>query len=117
MSGSTSTTGGAVKMHQMIGSCNGRHALLKGCSDDCTIRPCLQWINSPEAQGNATHFLTKFYGRAGLLNLIAAAPADADYQVVFRSLLYEACGRIVNPVYGVVGLLWLGQWQKCVDAA
>ncbi|KAL5662533.1 hypothetical protein ACJX0J_029658, partial [Zea mays] len=54
-------------------SCNGCRVLRKGCSDACTIRPCLQWIDSPEAQANATVFLAKFYGRAGLLNLLAAA--------------------------------------------
>ncbi|XP_066362692.1 LOB domain-containing protein 42-like [Miscanthus floridulus] len=97
-------------------SCNGCRVLRKGCSDACTIRPCLQWIDTPEAQANATVFLAKFYGRAGLLNLLAAAPDDAARPAVFRSLLYEACGRIVNPVYGSVGLLWSRQWQKCVDA-
>ncbi|RCV26753.1 hypothetical protein SETIT_5G271800v2 [Setaria italica] len=88
-------------------SCNGCRVLRKGCSDTCTctIRPCLQWIKTPEAQANATVFLAKFYGRAGLLNLLAAAPADHLRPVVFRSLLYEACGRIVNPVYGSVSLL------------
>jgi hypothetical protein len=25
-------------------------------------------------------------------------------------LLYEACGRIVNPAYGLVELLWSGSW-------
>jgi hypothetical protein len=100
-------------------SCNGCRVLRKGCSDACTIRPCLQWIKSPEAQANATVFLAKFYGRAGLLNLLAAPSgpgADALRPAVFRSLLYEACGRIVNPVYGSVGLLWSGQWQACQDA-
>jgi hypothetical protein len=97
-------------------SCNGCRVLRKGCSDACTIRPCLQWIDSPEAQANATVFLAKFYGRAGLLNLLAAAPDDAARPAVFRSLLYEACGRIVNPVYGSVGLLWSRRWQSCVDA-
>ncbi|KAH0696476.1 hypothetical protein KY290_013848 [Solanum tuberosum] len=33
-----------------------------------------QWINNPDSQANATVFLAKFYGRAGLLNLINAAP-------------------------------------------
>ncbi|XP_066367651.1 LOB domain-containing protein 40-like [Miscanthus floridulus] len=97
-------------------SCNGCRVLRKGCSDACTIRPCLQWIDTPEAQASATVFLAKFYGRAGLLNLLAAAPDDAARPAVFRSLLYEACGRIVNPVYGSVGLLWSRQWHKCVDA-
>jgi len=97
-------------------SCNGCRVLRKGCSDACTIRPCLGWIKSPEAQANATVFLAKFYGRAGLLNLIAAAPTDALRPAVFRSLLYEACGRIVNPVYGAVGLLWSGTWHMCQAA-
>jgi hypothetical protein len=55
-------------------SCNGCRVLRKGCSDNCAIRPCLQWIRSPDAQGNATVFLAKFYGRAGLINLITAGP-------------------------------------------
>ncbi|TVU33817.1 hypothetical protein EJB05_15626, partial [Eragrostis curvula] len=99
-------------------SCNGCRVLRKGCSDACTIRPCLQWIKTPEAQANATVFLAKFYGRAGLLNLLAAPGPGADHlrPAVFRSLLYEACGRIVNPVYGSVGLLWSGQWQACQAA-
>ena len=96
-------------------SCNGCRVLRKGCSEGCTIRPCLQWIKTPEAQANATVFLAKFYGRAGLLNLLAAGP-DHLRPAVFRSLLYEACGRIVNPIYGSVGLLWSGQWQACQAA-
>lgn len=35
---------------------------------------------------------------------------------IFRSLLYEACGRIANPVHGSVGLLWSGDWQLCQAA-
>lgn len=30
--------------------------------------------------------------------------------------MYEACGRIVNPIYGSVGLLWSGSWQLCQTA-
>ncbi|CDY54302.1 BnaC01g42010D [Brassica napus] len=82
-------------------SCNGCRVLRKGCSDDCSIRPCLGWIKSPEAQANATVFLAKFYGRAGLMNLINAGP-DHLRPGIFRSLLHEACGRIVNPIYGSV---------------
>ncbi|KAG8652249.1 LOB domain-containing protein 42 [Manihot esculenta] len=96
-------------------SCNGCRVLRKGCSDDCTIRPCLQWIKSPDSQANATLFLAKFYGRAGLINLIEAGPQHLR-PAVFRSLLYEACGRIVNPVYGSVGLLWSGNWVHCQAA-
>ncbi|KAJ9163349.1 hypothetical protein P3X46_023026 [Hevea brasiliensis] len=96
-------------------SCNGCRVLRKGCSDDCNIRPCLQWIKSPDSQANATLFLAKFYGRAGLINLIEAGPPHLR-PAVFRSLLYEACGRIVNPVYGSVGLLWSGNWAHCQAA-
>ncbi|KAH6555070.1 hypothetical protein KP509_1Z284100 [Ceratopteris richardii] len=35
---------------------------------------------------------------------------------LFQSLLYEACGRTVNPVYGAVGLLWSGKWHICQEA-
>ncbi|KAF8096866.1 hypothetical protein N665_0299s0028 [Sinapis alba] len=96
-------------------SCNGCRVLRKGCSEDCSIRPCLAWIKSPEAQANATVFLAKFYGRAGLMNLINAGP-DHLRPGIFRSLLHEACGRIVNPIYGSVGLLWSGNWQLCQSA-
>ncbi|RRT82243.1 hypothetical protein B296_00002784 [Ensete ventricosum] len=96
-------------------SCNGCRVLRKGCSENCSIRPCLQWIKSPESQANATVFLAKFYGRAGLMNLINAGP-DHLHPAIFRSLLYEACGRIVNPIYGSVGLLWSGSWQLCQAA-
>ncbi|KAI4357820.1 hypothetical protein L6164_001744 [Bauhinia variegata] len=96
-------------------SCNGCRILRKGCSDNCSIRPCLSWITSPEAQSNATLFLAKFYGRAGLLNLINAAPHHLR-AAVFKSLLYEASGRIVNPVNGSLGLLWTGDWGRCQAA-
>ncbi|KAL0462044.1 UNVERIFIED_CONTAM: LOB domain-containing protein 41 [Sesamum latifolium] len=93
-------------------SCNGCRVLRKGCSENCSIRPCLEWIKSPDSQANATVFLAKFYGRAGLMNLINAGPSHLR-PAIFRSLLYEACGRIVNPIYGSVGLMWSGSWQLC----
>ncbi|CAK7349729.1 unnamed protein product [Dovyalis caffra] len=96
-------------------SCNGCRVLRKACIDDCSIKPCLQWIKTPESQANATLFLAKFYGRAGLMNLINAGPQHLR-PAIFKSLLYEACGRIVNPVYGTVGLLSTGSWQQCEDA-
>ncbi|MQM19697.1 hypothetical protein Taro_052708 [Colocasia esculenta] len=96
-------------------SCNGCRVLRKGCSADCSIRPCLQWIKSPQAQANATVFLAKFYGRAGLMNLIDAGSEHLRPDI-FRSLLYEACGRMVNPVYGSTGLLWSGSWHQCQAA-
>ncbi|XP_055805430.1 LOB domain-containing protein 40-like [Solanum dulcamara] len=96
-------------------SCNGCRVLRKGCSENCSLRPCLQWIKSPDSQANATVFLAKFYGRAGLINLINAGP-DHLRPAIFRSLLYEACGRIINPINGSVGLMCSGNWQRCQDA-
>lgn len=32
---------------------------------------------------------------------------------LFQSLLFEACGRTVNPVNGVLGLLSTGNWHIC----
>ncbi|XP_058091533.1 LOB domain-containing protein 40-like [Magnolia sinica] len=96
-------------------SCNGCRILRKGCSQDCTIRPCLQWLKNPQFQSNATFFLAKFYGRAGLINLINSGPENLR-PAIFRSLLYEACGRIVDPVYGSAGLLCSGSWQLCQAA-
>ncbi|PIN05236.1 hypothetical protein CDL12_22230 [Handroanthus impetiginosus] len=96
-------------------SCNGCRVLRKGCSQDCSLKPCLQWIKSPQSQANATLFLAKFYGRAGLINLIDAAPTHLRPEV-FRSLLHEACGRIINPVYGSVGLMYSGNWRRCQAA-
>ncbi|KAK7407530.1 hypothetical protein VNO78_09483 [Psophocarpus tetragonolobus] len=96
-------------------SCNGCRILRKGCCEECIIKPCLEWINSPNAQANATLFLAKFYGRVGLLNLINAAPPHLR-PVVFKSLLYESCGRIANPTFGSVGLFWTGEWAQCQAA-
>lgn len=75
----------------------------------------MEWIKSPESQAHATVFLAKFYGRAGLMNLINAGLQHLR-PAIFRSLLYEACGRIVNPIYGSVGLMSSGSWQLCQNA-
>jgi len=96
-------------------SCNGCRVLRKGCSESCILRPCLQWIESADAQGHATVFVAKFFGRAGLMGFITAVP-ETQRPALFQSLLYEACGRTVNPVFGAVGLLWAGNWQVCQAA-
>lgn len=96
-------------------SCNGCRVLRKGCSDSCILRSCLQWIESPEAQGHATVFVAKFFGRAGMLSFISAV-SESQRPALFQSLLYEACGRTVNPVFGAVGLLWGGNWGICQAA-
>lgn len=93
-------------------SCNGCRVLRKGCSESCVLRPCLEWIDTAQSQANATAFLAKFYGRTGLINLISNGP-QCSRPALFRSLLYEACGRIMNPIHGSVGLLWSGNWALC----
>ncbi|KAE8665762.1 LOB domain-containing protein 37 [Hibiscus syriacus] len=96
-------------------SCNGCRVLRKGCSDTCVLRPCLQWIDNLESQGFATVFVAKFFGRAGLMSFISAVP-ESQRPALFQSLLFEACGRTVNPVNGAVGLLWTGNWHICQAA-
>lgn len=96
-------------------SCNGCRVLRKGCSESCILRPCLQWIESPESQGHATVFVAKFFGRAGLMSFISGVP-EKQRPALFQSLLFEACGRTVNPVNGAVGLLWTGNWNICQAA-
>ncbi|KAH7430856.1 hypothetical protein KP509_08G017400 [Ceratopteris richardii] len=96
-------------------SCNGCRVLRKGCSDTCILRSSLQWIDSPEAQGHATVFVAKFFGRAGMISFISAV-SESQRPALFQSLLYEACGRTVNPVFGAVGLLWSGNWAVCQAA-
>ncbi|XP_024384915.1 LOB domain-containing protein 41 [Physcomitrium patens] len=96
-------------------SCDGCRVLRKGCSDTCILRHCLQWIESADAQGHATVFVAKFFGRAGLMGFISAVH-ETERPALFQSLLYEACGRTVNPVFGAVGLLSGGNWQACQTA-
>ncbi|KAK4434368.1 LOB domain-containing protein 38 [Sesamum alatum] len=96
-------------------SCNGCRVLRRGCSEQCILRPCLEWIESPQAQGNATLFVSKFFGRSDLMSFIAAVP-ESKRPALFQSLLFEACGRTVNPVNGAVGLLSTGNWHICQSA-
>ncbi|KAF2317778.1 hypothetical protein GH714_041087 [Hevea brasiliensis] len=62
--------------------------------------PLSSWPSSTAVQASST----------------SSKPAPHLRPAVFRSLLYEACGRIVNPVYGSVGLLWSGNWAHCQAA-
>ncbi|KAL3514386.1 hypothetical protein ACH5RR_027103 [Cinchona calisaya] len=96
-------------------SCNGCRVLRRGCSEKCSLRLCLDWIDTPKAQANATLFVSKFFGRSDLMSFIYAVP-DSKKPALFQSLLYEACGRTVNPVNGAVGLLSTGNWQVCQAA-
>lgn len=96
-------------------SCNGCRVLRKGCGEKCILRSCLQWIENPDAQGHATVFVAKFFGRAGLMKFISSVP-ESQRPAIFQSLLFEACGRTVNPVNGALGLLWSGKWSICQSA-
>ncbi|KAG9147146.1 hypothetical protein Leryth_005381 [Lithospermum erythrorhizon] len=96
-------------------SCNGCRALRRGCNEGCILRPCLVWINNPKAQANATLFVSKFFGRTDLMTFISAVPHDKR-PALFQSLMYEACGRTVNPVNGALGLLSTGNWHVCQEA-
>jgi len=87
-------------------SCNGCRVLRKGCSEDCSIRPCLEWIKCPQSQANATVFLAKFYGRAGLINLINSGSENLrpgkflsctfNFFTFYRyvPMIYDLCGDI-----------------------
>ncbi|KAI3684637.1 hypothetical protein L6452_33861 [Arctium lappa] len=97
-------------------SCNGCRVLRKGCGNTCVIRPCLEWIQSPDSQAHATLFLSKFFGRSDLINFISSAPAGHRRTELFRSLLYEAVARTVNPINGAMGLISTGKWHICEAA-
>ncbi|KAK1417551.1 hypothetical protein QVD17_26680 [Tagetes erecta] len=96
-------------------SCNGCRVLRKGCNDNCILRHSLHGICTPQAQANATVFVAKFFGRAGLMSFLSSVP-QSQRPALFQSLLFEACGRTVNPVNGAVGLLWTGNWHVCQSA-
>ncbi|WJX14904.1 hypothetical protein P8452_05107 [Trifolium repens] len=67
-------------------SCNGCRVLRKGCSEDCMLRDCLKWIQNPQAQANATVFVTKFFGRATLLSFLSSVPPN-QRPGLFQSLM------------------------------
>ncbi|KAG8364206.1 hypothetical protein BUALT_Bualt19G0104200 [Buddleja alternifolia] len=96
-------------------SCNGCRILRKGCNENCILRQSLQGIDSPQAQSNATVFVAKFFGRAGLISFLSSVP-ESQRPALFQSLLFEACGRTINPVNGAVGLLSTGNWHACQSA-
>ncbi|KAG6414964.1 hypothetical protein SASPL_122362 [Salvia splendens] len=72
-------------------------------------------MESPQSQANATLFVAKFFGRAGLISFLSSV-SHSQRPALFQSLLFEACGRTVNPVNGAVGLLWTGNWHVCQSA-
>ncbi|KAM5549609.1 LOB domain-containing protein 37 [Rosa sericea] len=96
-------------------SCNGCRVLRKGCSENCMLRQCIEWMEDPQAQAHATVFVAKFFGRAGLLSFINAV-SESQRPALFQSLLFEAVGRTINPVNGATGLLLAGNWKVCQAA-
>lgn len=46
------------------------------------------------------------------MNLISNGPEHLR-PAIFRSLLYDACGRMLDPIYGSAGLVWSGNWAVC----
>ncbi|TKY74991.1 LOB domain-containing protein 38 [Spatholobus suberectus] len=96
-------------------SCNGCRVLRKRCSERCALRSSIQWIDSPQAQAHATLFLAKFFGRSDLMFFISSVSLH-HRPALFQSLLFEACGRTINPVNGAVGLLCSGKWHVCQAA-
>ena len=89
-------------------SCNGCRVLRKGCSDACVLRPGIEWIHGAQPQANATVFVAKFFGRAGLVASLAAVPLQhrpGNYQLLlpltlFTSLLLLWCSLIAfNSIY------------------
>ncbi|CAN6554789.1 unnamed protein product [Malus baccata var. baccata] len=96
-------------------SCNGCRVLRKGCSDNCILRQCLQWMEDPQAQAHATVFVAKFFGRSGLFSFINAV-SESQRPALFQSLIFEAVGRTINPVNGATGLLLSGKWEVCQAA-
>ncbi|KAF7126868.1 hypothetical protein RHSIM_Rhsim11G0154100 [Rhododendron simsii] len=92
-------------------SCNGCRVLREGCTENCILRQSLHGIESHQAQANATVFVAKF--SALLASCPCSLPSPSPNVL---SLLFEACGRTVNPVNGAVGLLWTGNWHVCQSA-
>lgn len=74
------------------------------------MRPCLQWIESPEAQGHATVFVAKFFGRAGLMSFISAVPEAqrpgtcvvGDLDIKSRPLIFLNTNGRVNSHAGLL---------------
>lgn len=69
-------------------SCNGCRVLRKGCNENCILRQSLQGIDhSPQAQANATVFVAKFFGRAGLMAFLSAVPESQRSGIIRTGVL------------------------------
>ena len=91
-------------------SCNGCRVLRKGCSDNCILRQCLQWMEDPQAQAHATVFVAKFFGRANLFSFINAVSESQRpgiynifrYRIKIKSMCIEYWLR--RPHYNMLFL-------------
>lgn len=59
------------------------------------LRQCLEWIDSPEAQANATIFVAKFFGRADLMAFISTVPERQRPCVYSSNDISFMYGRVV----------------------
>eukprot|EP00250_Pteridium_aquilinum_P000328 c10364_g1_i2 orf=294-1313(-) len=66
--------------------------------------------------GQGKEFSCVFIVCEGFTEALTVVPFFCVGAALFQSLLYEACGRTVNPVFGAVGLLWSGNWGVCQTA-
>ncbi|CAI0466383.1 unnamed protein product [Linum tenue] len=96
-------------------SCNGCRVLRKGCGENCVLRSLVRWIPTPQAHHLAPRQILRPQ-RFALLHLRRTRTPTLQSAAIFQSLLFEACGRTVNPVNGAVGLLSSGNWRLCQDA-
>lgn len=65
---------------------------------------------------NAPSFFKTFYLFRFQISINQCCDCVGFSTGIFKSLLYEACGRIVNPTFGSVGLLSSGNWVQCQAA-
>ncbi|CAI0466382.1 unnamed protein product [Linum tenue] len=99
-------------------SCNGCRVLRKGCGENCVLRSLVRWIPTPQAHHLAPRFISFFFFRSNCIFQFRSTLGLTilKFAAIFQSLLFEACGRTVNPVNGAVGLLSSGNWRLCQDA-
>lgn len=77
-------------------SCNGCRILRKGCNENCILRQSLQGIESPQAQANATVFVAKFFGRAGLMSFLSSVPESQRPGIIFHLFFDRSCEFQLN---------------------
>ena len=53
---------------------NGCMALGRNYGDTCVLRPCLEGINSPQAQVNVVVFVSNYFGANKLIEPLSAIP-------------------------------------------